>query len=177
MRDKKLHSRAALHYHNIIINTMLMFALAFVVAGLIVGNIADLPRGLWRIFNCPAPLVTDFTMVGGLNAALFNAGLCGLFVYGLYRLSGFVASGGAFGAYFLAVGIGLFGKTVFTIIPFVIGGILYAWYKKEPFRRIILYPIQASALSPIVTVLAFDNGFSWGGAALGYLIAMIIGFV
>jgi len=177
MRDKKLHSRAALHYHNIIMNTMLLFALAFVVAGLIVGNIADLPRGLWRILNCPAPLVTDFTMVGGLNAALLNAGLCGLFVYGLYRLSGFVASGGAFGAYFLAVGIGLFGKTVFTIIPFVIGGILYAWYKKEPFRRIILFPIQASALSPIVTVLAFDNGFSWGGAALGYLIAMIIGFV
>ena len=177
MRDKKLHSRAALHYHNIIMNTMLLFALAFVMAGLIVGNIADLPRGLWRILNCPAPLVTDFTMVGGLNAALLNAGLCGLFVYGLYRLSGFVASGGAFGAYFLAVGIGLFGKTVFTIIPFVIGGILYAWYKKEPFRRIILYPIQASALSPIVTVLAFDNGFSWGGAALGYLIAMIIGFV
>ena len=177
MQDKKPHSHATLHYHNIIMNTMLMVALSFVVAGLIVGNISDLPRGLWRIITCPAPLVTDFTMLGGLNAALFNAGLCGLFVFALYKLSGFVASGGAFGAYFLAVGIGLFGKTIFTILPFVIGGIIYSWYKKEPFRRIILFPIQASALSPIVSVLTFYNGFTWGGALLGYLAAIIIGFV
>ncbi|MBQ3131801.1 MAG: DUF1576 domain-containing protein [Clostridia bacterium] len=177
MQDKKLHSHTSLHYHNIIMSTMLLFALAFVIAGLFTGDIADLPKGLWRIFTCPAPLVTDFTMVGGLNAALFNAGMCGLFVFVLYKCSGFVASGGAFGAYFLAVGIGLFGKTIFTIIPFVLGGMIYAWYKKEPFRRIILYPIQASALSPIVTILTFSNGFSWGGAALGYLSAMMIGFV
>lgn len=177
MQDKKPHSHATLHYHNIIMNTMLLFALAFIVAGLITGNIADLPRGLWRIFICPAPLVTDYTLVGGLNAALFNAGLCGLFVYALYRFSGFVASGGAFGAYFLAVGIGLFGKTLFTMLPFVMGGIIYSWYKKEPFRRIILYPIQASALSPIVSILAFYNGFSWGGAVLGYACAMVIGFI
>ncbi len=177
MLDKRLHSHTALHYHNIIMSTMLLFAMAFVVAGLFTGDIADLPAGLWRIFTCPAPLVTDFTLVGGLNAALFNAGLCGLFVYVLYKVSGFVASGGAFGAYFLAVGIGLFGKTLFTIIPFVLGGIVYAWYKKEPFRRIILYPIQASALSPIVSILTFYNGFSWGGAALGYIAAMVIGFI
>ena len=177
MQNKTLHSSRNLHDHNIIMNTMLLFALAFVAAGLLTGSIYDLPRGLWRIFTCPAPLVTDFTLVGGLNAALFNAGICGLFVYGLYRISGFVASGGAFGAYFLAVGIGLFGKTVFTMIPFVMGGVLYAWYKKEPFRRIILYPIQASALSPVVSVLAFYNGFSWGGAAVGYICAMIIGFI
>ena len=177
MQNKRLHSHTTLHHHNIIMTTMLLFALAFIMAGLFTGNVVDLPKGLWRIFTCPAPLVTDFTMVGGLNAALFNAGMCGLFVFVLYKCSGFVASGGAFGAYFLAVGIGLFGKTIFTIIPFVLGGMIYAWYKKEPFRRIILYPIQASALSPIVTILTFSNGFSWGGAALGYLSAMVIGFV
>ena len=49
MQDKKPHSHAALHYHNIIMNTMLLVALAFVVGGLITGNIADLPHGLCRI--------------------------------------------------------------------------------------------------------------------------------
>lgn len=177
MQSKRLPGHTALHYHNIIMNTMLLFALAFVLAGLLCGDIAELPKGLWRIITCPAPLVTDYTLIGGLNAALVNAGICGLFTYGLYRISGFVASGGAFGAYFLSVGIGLFGKTVFTMLPFVLGGLLYSFHKKEPFRRIILYPIQASALSPVVSVLAFYDGFNIGGAMLGYLSAIIIGYV
>ncbi len=177
MQGKNLHKYNSLHYHNIIMNTMLLTAIAFIVAGLIVGDISALPRGLWRIQICPAPLVTDYTMVGGLNAALVNAGLCGLLTYFLYKVSGFIASGGAFGAYFLSIGLGLFGKTVFSIIPFVLGGWLFALYKKEPFRRIILYPLQAAALSPVVTVLTFYEGFSWGGLILGYIAAIIIGFV
>lgn len=177
MQSKKLPGHTTLHYHNIIMNTMLLFALAFVLAGLLCGDISELPAGLWRILTCPAPLVTDYTLVGELNAALVNAGLCGLFTYGLYKVSGFVASGGAFGAYFLSVGIGLFGKTIFTMLPFILGGWLYALHKKEPFRRIILYPVQASALSPVVSVLAFYDGFSLGGAVLGYLSAILIGFV
>jgi len=177
MQRKNLHKSNSLHYHNIIMNTILLIAIAFIVAGLIVGDISALPRGLWRILTCPAPLVTDYTMVGGLNAALVNAGLCGLLTYFLYKISGFIASGGAFGAYFLSIGLGLFGKTVFSIIPFVMGGLLFALYRKEPFRRIILYPLQAAALSPIVTVLTFHNGFSWGGLIIGYVSAIIIGFV
>lgn len=177
MQEKRLHNRTTLHDHNIIMNTMLLFSIAFVVAGLIAGSISDLPKGLWEIITCPAPIVTDYTAVGGLNAALFNAGICGLFAYALYRVTGFVASGGAFGAFFLAVGIGFFGKTVFTMIPFVLGGWLYALYKKEPHRRVIAYTMQAAALSPVVTVLTFHGGFSWGGAIAGFVCAMAIGFV
>lgn len=177
MKEKRFYSHTALHNHNIIMLTMLLFSASFVVSGLLVGDISSLPRGLWSIFTCSAPLVTDFTAVGGLNAALVNAGITGLFVYGLYKLSGFVASGGAFGAFFLSVGIGLFGKTVFTMIPFVLGGWLYAVYKNESIRRIIQYPIQASALSPVVSVLAFYGGFTVGGAVIGWLSAMVIGFI
>jgi len=168
---------AARESHNIIMAVILLVSLAFLIAGLFAGDMAELPAGLARIYTSPAPLVTDFTVTGGLGPALCNGGIMGLCVFLLYKFTGFVPGGGAFGAFFLSVGLGLFGKTPLTLAPFVLGGWLYARSRKEPFRLILQYPIQAAALSPVVTVLAFKYGFSLTGLVSGLLIAIAMGFL
>lgn len=164
-------------HHRVLMAAMLLFSLAMMAAGMLCEDIRGLPERLIKIYTAPAPLVTDYTVVGGLSGALFNSGSMGLCTYLLYKATRFRASGGALGAYFMSVGLGFFGKTPLTLAPFVLGGYLYALCKNEPYSRIVQYPIQAAALSPVVSVLAFDGGFSAGGAAVGIGFAILTGFI
>lgn len=164
--------------HNIIMTSLLLFALVFLIAGLFTGDISTLPGGLYTLFTAPAPRITDFTALAPLNAVLFNVGLMGLYTYLVYVFTGLTASGGCYGAYFMCLGLGFFGKTPITLTPFVLGGWLYAKVKHEHYKQSVLYPLQAAALSPVMTVLAFGGeSITVQSVLTGFILSTLLGFI
>ena len=170
------HSKEATS--TIIYAVMLILSAVFLITGVCAGDPATLLPGLRAIFTTPAILYTDFIAVGGLNAALFNAGLMGLFAWTLLKVSGYHATGSCFGAFFLSLGLGLFGKTALSVSPIIFGSWIYAKYKREAFSRVVLYALQGGALAPVVSLLIFGRGAAPSVSTwlLGALAGMTIGF-
>ncbi len=171
------HSKEATS--TIIYAVMLALSAVFLIVGVCAGDLATLLPGLRAIFTTSALLYTDFTAVGGLNAGLVNAGLMGFFALTLMKLSGYHATGSSFGAFFLSLGLGIFGKTVLTVAPIAFGSWIYAMYKREAFSRVVLYAIQGGALAPVVSFLVFGRGVAPSASSLllGAFAGMLIGFL
>ena len=109
------------------------------------GALAD---GFWKILTSQAGLITDSILIGGLGAAFFNAGLVLLYCTLLVRRLGLPFTGITVACLFLMAGFSLFGKDIFNIQPFLLGGWLYAKYKKEPFSKYIYTTLFGTTLSP-----------------------------
>lgn len=148
-----------------------MITLAFLV-----DTPVEIIQGFWKILSSPAGLISDSILVGGVGAAFFNSGLVVLYSTLLIRFSKVPFSGISIACLFLMGGFSMFGKDIWNIQPFILGGWLYSKYQDEPFSRYIYTTLFATSLSPVASEI---NNKLEGPSALviPILIGAIIGFL
>lgn len=158
-------------YRGFVLLSVLMMGLC-----LTAGHPAALFEGFWKILTTQAGLITDSILIGGLGAAFFNAGLVLLYCTLLVRRLGVPFTGITAACLFLMAGFSLFGKDIFNIQPFLLGGWLYAKYKKEPFSKYIYTTLFGTTLSPAASEVysIFSGGLA---LVLMLLVGVCIGFI
>lgn len=134
----------------------LVFSAAVFIASFFAGGIGALFNGYIKILTSPAALTTDYIELGGLGAALFNAGLNGLIVTLLYKLSKVELTGTSFLAYFLVVGFSLYGMNTLNVAFMVFGVFVYSKIKKEPFIKFVNAALLSAALAPVISEVLFS---------------------
>jgi len=161
---------------------MYILLAGFFLAGLLVQSPASVSAGLVKIQIHPARLLNDFTLVGGEGAALVNAAIVAALGLALTRISKVRLSGPTVSAVFTIFGFGLFGKTIFNVIPIVIGVVISARIAGKSFREYILMALFGTTLGPLITTLGFETGLPFlpamavavaGGIAAGILLPSV----
>lgn len=162
----------------LIFSTMILFSLVLILFGVVCGPPEQLLPGLWRIITERAVLITDSMMVGGMGAAFLNAGLVSLLSLVILHACKATISGITIAAVFLMAGFSLFGKDVWNILPILLGGWLYAKYKREPFSRYVYITLFGTALAPVVTELAATGGdFYLLRLLIPWAAGVLVGFI
>lgn len=131
-------------------------------------------QGLQMIFVSPGVLISDYIAIGGLGVAIFNASIVALIGCGIVTFNRLPYDGASVSAIFTMFGFGLFGKNIWSILPIIFGVYLYCLIKKVPFKKYLYVGLFGTALSPLVTQIAF--GFGWGIIA-GILFGILVGFI
>ncbi len=151
-----------------------LYMLALVAFGLLYDPLPAIWSGWGRILQAPGMLVSDYLAIGGMGAAMVNAGLVGLSGLVLVYLNGVLLSGPTIAAVFTMAGFGLFGKNVWSIWPIILGVALFSRVVGRPFKSYILVALFGTALAPLVTQVAY--GFELG-VAVGVLAGLAAGFL
>jgi hypothetical protein len=155
-----------------------LFPLAFVITGLSLDTPQAIAQGLLRILSSRDTLVTDYMGLGGIGAALVQAGLLTLGVMAIYWRAGAVIGGASVACLFLVLGFGLFGKSLINIWFIVFGVWLFARYKGEPFAKHINTAFFGAALAPIFTEILFSSALPlYVSLPLAVATTLLIGFV
>ncbi len=154
--------------------TLLALVVPWLLVGLVLTPISELWPSFVAIIEEPDILIVDYVAVAGLGPAMINAGLVGLSNLMLLRLNLIHISGPVVAALFTMVGFALFGKTILSIWPVIIGVWLYARVRREPFRLYFIPAMFGTALAPIFSQVTFGFG---KGYFLGFLAALMAGFI
>ena len=159
----------------------LCVSLVFMAAGLIIGGAGVFP-GLWRVMTSSEKLVTDVLAeeMGGFGGGLFSVGLVGLITWAVLKCSGAKIGGASFGAFFLMLGLGFYGKNPLNILPILLGNYLYARVKKVPYGSVVNMGLFACSLAPAVSEMMFGSCNPWSpavGVLVGTVVGLFIGFV
>jgi Protein of unknown function (DUF1576) len=157
---------------------MSAFALAFVATGFALDTPQAIGQGLLRILSSRDTLITDYMGLGGVGAALVQAGLLTLAAIAVYWRCGAQLGGASVACLFLVLGFGLFGKSLVNIWFIVLGVWLYARCKGEPFAKHINVAFFGTALAPIFTEILFSSALPlhWS-APLAVATTLLIGFM
>lgn len=86
----------------------------FMVIGLFLQPIQEIGPGIVRLIKEPDFLITDYFVVGGVGAALINAGALTLMSIGIIYFMGMDMDGHTITSSCLMFGFSLFGKTCLT---------------------------------------------------------------
>ena len=143
--------------------------------GLLLDSPAQILQGLTTIILTEDALITDYVLIAGPGAALINSALVTAISLILLRLSREPFNGFSLGVIGLMSGFSLFGKNFVNIWPILIGSWLYAKLRREHFGKYIPTGLLSTALAPVVSYIALDNG--WGTPLLGGLVGILIGFI
>jgi len=135
----------------------LAFSLILIVVGVFAASGGGLISGWVKILTSPAALTMDYVELGGLGAALLNAGSMGLLSSVLFICSGAELVAASFSAFFLTVGFSLFGMNAVNSIPIIFGVFLYSKVKKEPFSKYANIALFACATAPTISEMLFSN--------------------
>lgn len=138
---------------------------------------ADLIMNLRNIFMSNDVLLSDYFIVAGRETAMLNASLVALInIYIIYRLD-MKINGLNIAGVFLMLGFAFMGKNLLNIIPFYIGGYLYALYSQKTFKSVIVVIMFSTALSPFLSATANFFNFSIAGFILAVITGIILGFI
>ncbi len=151
-----------------------LYMLTLVALGLACEPVTAIWPGLQRIFQSQSVLVSDYLEIGGIGAALVNAGLVGLAGLLLAYFNGVHLSGPIIAAVFTMAGFGLFGKNVLNIWPIILGVALFSRLTRHSFKSYILVALFGTALAPLVSQVAYGFGL---GLLPGLLFGLAAGFL
>ena len=154
---------------------LLAYAGALLLLGLLLDSPSSIFAGLERIVLTEDALITDYVLVSGPGAALVNSALVTLISIVILGASGEPFNGFSLVVVGLMSGFSLFGKNYANIWPILLGSWLYAKSRREPFGRYASTALLSTALAPVVSYIALDNG--WGTPLAGVLTGVLIGFV
>ena len=126
----------------------------FIIFALIVDTPYEIFSGLIAIAVSYDLLITDYVAVGGVGATLVNAAIVNLIFLTYMTRKQRKPSGSLIMAFWLLAGFAFFGKNIINVWPIMIGGLLYAKFRKEPFERYAVVTALATALGPTVTQMA-----------------------
>ena len=135
----------------------------------------DILRGLYKIVTTEDALITDYVLVAGPGAALVNSAIVTAIAICVLYLAEDTLNGMTLVEMGLMSGFSLFGKNFVNIWPILAGTWLYTKLRKQPLAGNIGIGLMATALAPIVSYIALDNG--WGGPVEGVMAGLAIGFV
>ena len=167
------------HEHQARYDRMFRYLWAFVIlmasAGLLMDTPKGILRGLYAIITTEDALITDYVLVAGPGAALVNSAIVtGISICVLY-LAQDTLNGMTLVEIGLMSGFSLFGKNFVNIWPILAGTWLYTRVRRQPAAGNIGIGLMDTALAPIVSYIALDNG--WGGPVEGVLVGLAIGFI
>ncbi|MFP4268341.1 MAG: DUF1576 domain-containing protein [Spirochaetaceae bacterium] len=149
-----------------------------VVIGVVSDGLVQSLQGLFLLQQHAGRLINDFTLIGGVGGAMFNAASMGILFLLLVRMSDIRLSGPTIAAVFTIMGFSLFGKTPSNALPIVIGVYLAGRIAGKPFTSYIIIAMFGTALGPLVSFLTYEAGFTGAGAlllgALGGVLAGIL---
>lgn len=154
----------------------LIFACALLYIVLVIEH-EDVFHGFLEIIKSPAILITDYLEIGGIGATFLNAFLVFSFNLFLMKILDVKIKGLAIAAFFMLFGFSFFGKNIFNILPFYLGGILYSKYANRDFREIIVTIFFTSALAPYVSAVAFKLDANKSSYIAAVALGVIIGFI
>ena len=140
----------------------------------------ELLRGFWQIQVSESGLITDSIVTGGLGGALLNAGLILLLSVWLVSRLGLPFSGLSLACLYMMAGFALLGKNLVNTVPILLGGLLYARYRRESFAKYVYVSFFGTCLSPMVSFLMVNTvpGLRWltmggCGLAIGFLLPAV----
>ena len=155
-----------------------LFPLAFIGAAFLIDSPGALFDGLVAILRSRDTLTTDYMGLGGIGAALLNAGLLTLLAIVVYWRSGAVIGGAAVACLWLVLGFALFGKNLLNVWGIVLGVWLYARYKGEPFAKHINTAFFGTALAPVFSEILFSSALTLSvSLPLAVATTLLLGFV
>ena len=155
-----------------------LFPLAFIAVAFVLEPPAALFDGLLAILRSRDTLTTDYMGLGGIGAALLNAGLLTLAALAVYWRSGAVIGGAAVACLWLVLGFGLFGKNLLNVWGIVFGVALYARYRREPFAKHVNTAFFGAALAPIFSEILFSSALTLSTSLpLALATTLALGFV
>ena len=120
---------------DILFGIMLSIVGVLVVFAVIAQPDLSLFTGFWAIQMGEAGLITDPICTGGAGAALLNAAVLLLMSALLVRWMKLPFTGATYACLFMMAGFALLGKNLINSTPILLGGWLYARYKREPFSK------------------------------------------
>ena len=170
-----------LHFHHepIRYGKMFPFLWGYVALLALTGFCLDTPEnifsGLITIVLSEDALITDYILIAGPGAALVNSALVTAISISILYAANDVLNGMTHVIIGLMSGFSLFGKNFVNIWPILLGTWLYTKYRREPFGAYANLGLMATALAPVVSYIALDNG--WGNLFWGILVGIVIGFV
>jgi len=162
-------------------DSFLVWPLAFsmLAASLLLSPFSTMFEGYLRILTSPGILLTDFFVVGGLSATLFNAATTLLFQLLMLRFLKIHISGPVYAGLLTITGFAFFGKTILNPLPLYLGIFLYAKATKTAFKNHIIVLLFSTGIAPIVSFLLFGAGLPLhfaipaallAGCAIGFLL-------
>jgi len=151
------------------------YAALLAAAGFLLDTPGDILNGLVTIILSEDALITDYILIAGPGAALVNSAIVTAISICVLYVADDILNGMTLVVIGLMSGFSLFGKNFVNIWPILIGTWLYTRYRKEPFGAFANIGLMATALAPIVSYIALDNG--WGHPILGIAAGLVIGFI
>ncbi len=131
------------------------FFVASIAAGFYLDNMKELFTDWFRILTHPSPLVTDYYNLGSLNAAFFNAGMCGLGICLLMLLPNSHATVNSLAGYFLVVAHCFYGLNFLNMWPPILGILLFCKAFHISFRDNLDMAMFSTAFGPFVSEFIF----------------------
>ncbi len=158
-----------------LLNYLWIFTVCLALLGFVLDSPENILKGLIAIVMTEDALITDYFLVAGPGAALVNSALVTSISPVLLRLSGDTLNGMTLVEVGLMSGFSLFGKNYLNIWPILLGSWLYPVSRKEPYGSYVGIGLMATALSPVISYIALDNG--WGSVPLGIIVGIVIGYI
>ena len=152
-----------------------LYAGVLALAAVLFSSPQEILTGLRTIVLTEDALITDYVLIAGPGAALMNSALVTAITAVLLKHSGEPFNGFSVVVVGLMSGFSLFGKNFVNIWPILLGSWLYAKYRKEPYASFVNIGLMSTALAPVISYIALDNG--WGTPLSGSLIGLVIGFI
>lgn len=150
----------------------------FIVIGLFIQPIGEIGPGIVQIIREPDFLITDYFVVGGVGAALINAGVLTLMSIGIIYFMGMDMDGHTITSSCLMFGFSLFGKNLLNIWAILAGVYLYSVYHKTSMKRYIYIGLYGTSLSPIITqMMQVGSGNILVRLSISLAVGLVIGFV
>ena len=125
----------------------------FIAAGMLLQPLSEIVPGIGRMIIEPDFLITDYFLVGGIGAALINAGILTLASIAIVYFLGMEMDGHTITSACLMFGFSLFGKNLLNIWTILLGVYLYSHYHKKHMSNYIYVGLYGTSLSPIITQL------------------------
>ena len=162
---------------------------AAVVGAMVTGEgWREVLEGFARILFSPARNMPDYFELGGLAAACFNAGLCGLACSLLIAVNPTPAKSVTLSGFFLVIAHGFYGLNFLNMWPCFIGVVIYCAARKHRLGENLGVAMFATALGPFISefffacpigsrFVLFGAEFSIVGVIVGCLASVMFGFV
>lgn len=170
-----MHEHHEHHRYDQMLPFLWMYVALLTVTGFLLDTPENILAGLLRIVLVEDALITDYILVAGPGAALVNSALVTAISLSILQLWRDTLNGMTPVVIGLMSGFSLFGKNYLNIWPILLGTWLYSKYRKEPFGTFANIGLMSTALAPVVSYIALDNG--WGTLGGGILTGVIIGFI
>ena len=136
--------------------SLVILASSFFANSLFPSDNGGLISGWVKIMTSPAALTMDYTALGGLGSALLNAGVMGLIIVTLFKVSKAELAAPSFLAFFLTLGFSLFGINPINTAPIIFGVFIYSRIKKEPFSKHVNASFFGCAVAPVISEVLFS---------------------